>query len=169
MDSLVLRQVRCSDISFSLTTLVTTLTAPFWTISSGLDKDGYCHELFLRGKQFLANRINRVKNNDTGARNSDRLPKFYFLAYLPEAGPNNLPEGNVPQDLSGRKNPPQETSPPTVAMQQEYQREARLPIAIENLSASQVFPREALALQQLSTPMLLHMQQRLGQIARPSI
>ena len=51
----------------------------------GLDKNGYYHERFLRGKRFLAKRIQRTKVKGTGARKpSSPLsePKFYQMPYL---------------------------------------------------------------------------------------
>jgi hypothetical protein len=53
---------------------------------AGRDKGGYYHELFLRSKQFLALRIQRVKIKGNGARkpsSPETEPRFYKAPYLP--------------------------------------------------------------------------------------
>lgn len=55
----------------------------FSRLTKGCDKGGYYHELFLRGKRFLASRIHRMKVKGTGARmasNPDAEPNFYLMA-----------------------------------------------------------------------------------------
>jgi len=53
----------------------------------GLDKGGYCHELFLRGKQFLAAHIDRIqikgKSSSRKSVPSEDLPDLYALPFLP--------------------------------------------------------------------------------------
>lgn len=58
----------------------------FKRLTAGRDKGGYYHELFLRGKRFLAHRIQRIKIKGTGARkpsSPDTEPNFYRTIYLP--------------------------------------------------------------------------------------
>jgi hypothetical protein len=53
---------------------------------AGRDKGGYYHELFLRSKQFLAQRIQRIKIKGNGARkpsSPETEPRFYRAPYLP--------------------------------------------------------------------------------------
>jgi hypothetical protein len=53
----------------------------------GIDKGGYYHELFLRGKQFLAQNIYRIKIKGMGPRRPNptaNLPNLYSLPFLPE-------------------------------------------------------------------------------------
>jgi hypothetical protein len=54
----------------------------FSRLTSGLDKGGYYHELFLRGKVSLAYKINRMRVKGTGVRmptNPDSEPNLYAL------------------------------------------------------------------------------------------
>lgn len=54
----------------------------FNRLTGGLDKGGYYHELFLRGKVSLAYDINRMRVKGTGVRlptNPDNEPNFYAL------------------------------------------------------------------------------------------
>lgn len=89
-------------------------------LTTGRDKNGYYHELFLRGKRFLAHRIPRSKLKGQGARkptSPETEPNFYLYNYLPaetkgkpattaasgvvERMPNNLIQqgaGGVPLD-----------------------------------------------------------------------
>jgi len=58
----------------------------FKRLTTGPDKGGYYHELFLRGKGFLAYRIQRIKIKGTGARkpsSPETEPNFYMTPYLP--------------------------------------------------------------------------------------
>jgi hypothetical protein len=58
----------------------------FKRLTAGRDKGGYYHELFLRGKRFLAHRIQRIKIKGTGARkpsSPETEPNFYRTIYLP--------------------------------------------------------------------------------------
>jgi hypothetical protein len=53
---------------------------------AGYDTGGYYHELFLRSKRFLSNRIQRTKIKGTGARkpsSPETEPIFYNIPYLP--------------------------------------------------------------------------------------
>lgn len=63
----------------------------FKRLTSGRDKGGYYHELFLRGKPHLANKIPRTKLKNDGARKStspETEPNFYGLPFLPDSVPN---------------------------------------------------------------------------------
>ena len=54
----------------------------FSRLTSGKDKGGYYHELFLRGKKFLCHRIQRLKIKGTGVRKAsspDTEPQFYDM------------------------------------------------------------------------------------------
>ncbi|KAI2501075.1 hypothetical protein MHU86_13366 [Fragilaria crotonensis] len=54
----------------------------FNRLTSGPDRGGYYHEFFLRGKKFLAIRIQRLKIKGTGVRkpsSPDTEPQFYFM------------------------------------------------------------------------------------------
>jgi len=58
----------------------------FKRLTAGRDKGGYYHELFLRGKDFLAYRITRMKIKGKGARkpsSPETEPNFYSGPYLP--------------------------------------------------------------------------------------
>ena len=58
----------------------------FKRITTGRDKKGYYHELFLRSRRFLSHRIPRIKLKGTGSRkptSPDTEPNFYLLPYLP--------------------------------------------------------------------------------------
>jgi hypothetical protein len=57
----------------------------FVRLTKGLDKGGYYHELFMRGKLFLANRIkrNKVKGTKIKAVTSPETePDFYSMPYV---------------------------------------------------------------------------------------
>ena len=61
----------------------------FNRITSGRDKGGYYHELFLRGKPFLTERMNRRKVKGTGVRgcnNPEDEPNFYRMPPVKNAG-----------------------------------------------------------------------------------
>ncbi|KAL7515413.1 hypothetical protein ACHAXN_013102 [Cyclotella atomus] len=61
----------------------------FNRLTSGLDKGGYYHELFLRGKVSLAYDINRMRVKGTGVRmptNPDSEPNLYGLPPIPLDG-----------------------------------------------------------------------------------
>lgn len=73
-----------------------TLSAP---LTTGRDKNGYYHELFLRGKRFLAHRIPRCKLKGQGARkptSPETEPNFYLYSFLPSEQSNDR-DGEVPQ------------------------------------------------------------------------
>jgi hypothetical protein len=72
-------------------------------ISLGLDKGGCCHELFLRGKAFLSQRITPIQGrNHISSRKI--LPDFYMAPFLLESETKNL---------QGAKNLPKEAAEPT--------------------------------------------------------
>jgi hypothetical protein len=55
---------------------------------TGRDKNGYYHELFLRGKSFLVRKINRIKIKGEGGRKPSSPqcePNFYSIATMPPA------------------------------------------------------------------------------------
>jgi len=59
----------------------------FSRLTGGLDKGGYYHELFLRGKASLAYEIHRMRVKGTGVRlptNPDNEPNFYALPPVPK-------------------------------------------------------------------------------------
>lgn len=56
----------------------------FMRLTRGLDKGGYYHELFLRGKPYLAQKIQRVKVKGTGVRaksNPNQEPDFWNMPW----------------------------------------------------------------------------------------
>jgi hypothetical protein len=58
----------------------------FQRLTKGADRGGYYNEFFLRGKEFLLNKIQRVKVKGTGVRaksNPENEPDFYSLVWLP--------------------------------------------------------------------------------------
>mmetsp|Transcript_28962 Transcript_28962/g.79446 ORF Transcript_28962/g.79446 Transcript_28962/m.79446 type:complete len:431 (+) Transcript_28962:137-1429(+) len=57
----------------------------FQRITTGMDKGGYYHEYFLRGKSFLAYKIQRIKVKGTGVRgksNPDQEPDFWSMEWV---------------------------------------------------------------------------------------
>eukprot|EP00980_Cylindrotheca_fusiformis_P020273 scaffold7330_cov146-Cylindrotheca_fusiformis.AAC.12 len=57
----------------------------FQRLTKGRDKGGYYHELFLRGKVFLAQNIHRIKVKGTKIRarsNPEQEPNFYALPWV---------------------------------------------------------------------------------------
>mmetsp|Transcript_18423 Transcript_18423/g.32497 ORF Transcript_18423/g.32497 Transcript_18423/m.32497 type:complete len:392 (-) Transcript_18423:441-1616(-) len=59
----------------------------FQRLTRGRDRGGYYHELFLRGKQFLAHNIQRIKVKGTGVRarsNPDAEPDFWSMPWMGE-------------------------------------------------------------------------------------
>jgi hypothetical protein len=84
-------------IGCSLTTLNAATLTPIrnfllqtWTVSFlGLDKGGYCHELFLRGKRFLSQRVSPIQGKKPSSSNKI-LPNFYMMQFLPESEPKNV-------------------------------------------------------------------------------
>jgi hypothetical protein len=83
-----------------------------WTISLGQDTGGYCHEIFLRGKSFLAQRITSIPGKKLGA-SRKILPNFYTLDYLPESEPKNLRAANdSPPEAKELKYPRETYLPP---------------------------------------------------------
>jgi len=66
----------------------------FNRLTGGLDKGGYYHELFLRGKVSLAYDIHRMRVKGTGVRlptNPDNEPNFYALPPLAKDAPMTMP------------------------------------------------------------------------------
>jgi len=62
----------------------------FQRLTRGLDKGGYYHEMFLRGKAFLSPRIMRVKVKGTGVRarsNPEQEPDLWTLIWMTTSGP----------------------------------------------------------------------------------
>ncbi len=58
----------------------------FQRLTKGADRGGYYNEFFLRGKEFLLSKIQRVKVKGTGVRaksNPENEPDFYNLVWLP--------------------------------------------------------------------------------------
>lgn len=69
---------------------------------TGRDKNGYYHELFLRGKRFLAHRIPRIKLKGQGARkptSPETEPNFYLYSFLPMEQSNDR-NGEAPQAVA---------------------------------------------------------------------
>mmetsp|Transcript_50352 Transcript_50352/g.151637 ORF Transcript_50352/g.151637 Transcript_50352/m.151637 type:complete len:1033 (-) Transcript_50352:696-3794(-) len=69
----------------------------FHRFSAGPDKGAYYHELFLRGKPFLAKRMVRIRVNGNGIRsagNPDSEPDFYAMPPVPHMS-------NEPQQQQG--------------------------------------------------------------------
>jgi hypothetical protein len=73
----------------------------FTRIAAGPDKGAYYHELFLRGKQFLAQRIDRVKGGHRKQHGSKSEPNFYRIRPLP------------PSDHDSARQRQQASSPPS--------------------------------------------------------
>jgi HSF-type DNA-binding len=70
----------------------------FQRLTTGRDKNGYFHEFFLRGKQFLAKKIQRNKIKGQGPRkpsSPDLEPNFYLMAPLPDIAANSDVESNI--------------------------------------------------------------------------
>ena len=59
----------------------------FSRITKGCDKGGYYHELFLRGRTWLCNRMSRTRVKGTGVRTAsspETEPNFYAMPYVSE-------------------------------------------------------------------------------------
>lgn len=66
----------------------------FQRLTRGKDRGGYYHELFLRGKQFLAHSIQRIKVKGTGVRarsNPDQEPDFWSMPWIESSGAAHAP------------------------------------------------------------------------------
>lgn len=64
----------------------------FHRISHGLDKGGYWHEYFLRGKPELLEKVERIKIKGTKVRaatNPDSEPNFYMMTTMPPVSANS--------------------------------------------------------------------------------
>jgi hypothetical protein len=62
----------------------------FQRLTKGRDRGGYYHELFLKGKVFLAHSIQRIKVKGTGVRarsNPDQEPDFWAMPWVSEEEP----------------------------------------------------------------------------------
>jgi len=84
-----------------------------WYQSPGPDKGGYYHELFLRGKQFLAEGIQRTKIKGMGPRKpaaGEIQPDFYAL---PPIEGNNIDNNSIINDTSSRPDE-QSSAPPAL-------------------------------------------------------
>ena len=79
----------------------------FNRLTNGLDKGGYYHEMFLRGKVSLAFDIKRMRVKGTGVRlptNPDHEPNFYVLPPLSKTDPSKLPPLPEPKVTSSGVN-----------------------------------------------------------------
>jgi hypothetical protein len=77
-----------------------TFHVPSLTTTTGRDKNGYYHELFLRGKRSLAHRIPRCKLKGQGARkptSPETEPNFYLYSFLPMEQSNDRSVDSSPQ------------------------------------------------------------------------
>ena len=73
----------------------------FSRLTSGRDKGGYFHELFLKGKSFLCHRMQRLKIKGTGVRKAaspETEPQFYAMSYV-KAGNSSYDKSNDHQHL----------------------------------------------------------------------
>lgn len=64
----------------------------FQRLTTGNDSGGYYHELFLRGKIFLADNIHRIKVKGTKIRarsNPEQEPNFYAMPWVEESTQHN--------------------------------------------------------------------------------
>eukprot|EP00339_Tiarina_fusa_P027424 CAMPEP_0117056052 /NCGR_PEP_ID=MMETSP0472-20121206/38886_1 /TAXON_ID=693140 ORGANISM="Tiarina fusus, Strain LIS" /NCGR_SAMPLE_ID=MMETSP0472 /ASSEMBLY_ACC=CAM_ASM_000603 /LENGTH=326 /DNA_ID=CAMNT_0004772343 /DNA_START=103 /DNA_END=1083 /DNA_ORIENTATION=- len=60
----------------------------FQRLTRGQDRGGYYHELFLRGKVFLAHSIQRIKVKGTGVRarsNPEQEPNFWVMPWVEDS------------------------------------------------------------------------------------
>jgi hypothetical protein len=79
----------------------------FQRLTRGRDRGGYYHELFLRGKQFLAHNIQRLKVKGTGVRarsNPDQEPDFWAMEWMEEedGGTRTPPHDYRPMESSSK-------------------------------------------------------------------
>ena len=75
----------------------------FQRLTRGRDRGGYYHELFLRGKMFLAHNIQRIKVKGTGVRarsNPEQEPDFWLMDWVAEDGHT---ESQNPLPVSSRQ------------------------------------------------------------------
>lgn len=75
----------------------------FLRITSGRDKGCYYHELFLRGKPLLCERMIRMKIKGTrikGSSNPEQEPNFYTMSPAPPESTDVLSEVKAPQSQS---------------------------------------------------------------------
>lgn len=66
----------------------------FQRMTRGRDRGGYYHELFLRGRAFLAHSIERIKVKGTGVRarsNPEQEPDFWGMEWIPEGNDTSNP------------------------------------------------------------------------------
>ena len=79
----------------------------FSRLTSGRDKGGYFHELFLKGKSFLCHRMQRLKIKGTGVRKAsspETEPQFYAMSYV-NSGNSSYDKLNDYQHLHGTEQP----------------------------------------------------------------
>jgi len=65
------------------------------SVYQGSEKGGYYHEMFLRGKQFLAKQIPRCKTKGTGVRKKYSSKNYLDFSDLPPM-PENTPTSDIP-------------------------------------------------------------------------
>jgi hypothetical protein len=66
----------------------------FQRLTKGQDRGGYYHELFLRGKVFLAHSIQRIKVKGTGVRarsNPEQEPNFWVMPWIEDGNSSSQP------------------------------------------------------------------------------
>lgn len=88
----------------------------FNRLTSGMDKGGYYHEMFLRGKVSLAYDIHRMRVKGTGVRlptNPDNEPNFYALPPVTKSGIATPPIKSDSPPFVGEPLPP--LPPPKVS------------------------------------------------------
>jgi len=97
----------------------------FQRITKGYDKGGYYHELFLRGKVFMAHAIQRVKVKGTGVRarsNPAQEPNFWNMPWVNADGVSAVNTSPPPPMAESPRNskpaarrapPPATVSPPS--------------------------------------------------------
>jgi hypothetical protein len=81
----------------------------FQRLTRGRDRGGYYHELFLKGKVFMAHSIQRIKVKGTGVRarsNPDQEPDFWAMPWVSDANVAPLQE----QKMAAHVPPPPQVS-----------------------------------------------------------
>jgi len=88
----------------------------FKRLTTGRDKGSYYHELFLRGKRFLCQRIQRVKVKGTKTRQAsspETEPNFYLQPFLPLDNETQHAETSSTSSLTHTSSQPQTQSSQT--------------------------------------------------------
>ncbi|CAB9512695.1 Heat stress transcription factor [Seminavis robusta] len=69
----------------------------FKRVTTGPDRGGYYHEMFLREKRFIATKMKRTKVKGVGRMpySPDSDPDFYGLPFLPEIGGKIVAESSI--------------------------------------------------------------------------